>query len=188
MSIDKITSKILDAAANEKEKTLKEAEKRRDEILKEAKAKAKAIKKEMEDKGKEEKGQIIERRKSVAFIDSRKVLLNKKQEIIADCYDKAIDAIIAMDKAKYVELLVELGKASGIESGVLVFNKKEAKEIGKEIASALGKFTVSDECGDMRGGYIIQSGQVYVDNTIESLVKENESKLSSKVAEMLFPL
>lgn len=186
MSIEQITSKILDEATEVKKEALKEAKIQCDEILREAKGQAAEIVKDMEGKGQSEKQLIVERRKSVAYIDSRKVLLNKKQEVITQCFDEAVDKIIGMDKSAYTDLLVALGKASGLESGVLQFNKKEAKEFGPKVAKALGDFKVSDECGNMKGGYIIQSGQTYVDNTIESLVTENKTELSATVSEMLF--
>ena len=186
MSIEKITSKILDEAKEFEKATLAEATSSCDEILKDAKGRAQAIVKEMEEKGLVEKGLIVERRNSVAFIDSRKVVLNKKQEIITQCFDEAVDKIIGLDKAKYTDLLIALGKASGVTSGVLQFNEKEAKEYGSKVAAALGDFTVSAEYGNMKGGYIIQAGKTFVDNTIESLVSENKTQLSSTVSEMLF--
>lgn len=186
MSIDKITSKIMDEAAEVRKETLDEAKIRCDEILKEAKKQANKIRKDMDKKGHVEKDLIVERRNSVAFIDSRKVVLTKKQELITKCFDEAVDAIIGMDKKEYLNLLIALGKASGITSGTLKFNKKEAKEIGEKIAKELGDFTISAECGDMKGGYIIQSGKTYVDNTIESLVQEYKMQLSSAVSDLLF--
>lgn len=188
MSIEKITSKILDEAKEVEKETLSEAKSRCDEILKEAKAQAKVIQKEMESKGATEKKLIVERRNSVAFIDSRKVVLNKKQELITQCFDEAVDKIIGLDKAAYTDLLIALGKASGVTSGVLQFNEKEAKEYGSKVAKALGDFTVSKEYGNMKGGYVIQCGKTFVDNTIESLVSENKTQLSSTVSEMLFAL
>lgn len=186
MSIEKITSKILDEAREIERATLDEAKSSCDEILKDAKARAEEIIKEMESKGLAEKDLIVERRNSVAFIDSRKVVLNKKQELITQCFEEAVDKIIGLDKSAYIDLLIALGKASGVTSGVLQFNEKEAKEFGSKVAKALGDFTVSEECGNMKGGYIIQSGKTFVDNTIESLVAENRTQLASTVSEMLF--
>ena len=186
MSIDKITSKILDEAKGVEKETLAEAKSSCDEIIKDAKKRADKIVKAMEEKGVAEKALIVERRKSVAFIDSRKVILNKKQELITQCFDEAVDKIVGMDKGAYTDLLISLGKSSGVTSGVLQFNEKESKELGSKIAKELGDFTVSKECGNMKGGYIIHSGNTFVDNTIESLVSENKTQLSLTVSEMLF--
>ena len=188
MSIEKITSKILDEAREVEKATLDEAKSSCDEILKDAKKRAKAIVDEMEKKGIAEKALIVERRNSVAFIDSRKVVLNKKQELITQCFEEAVDKIIGLDRATYLNLLIALGKASGVTSGVLQFNEKEAKEFGSKIAKALGDFTVSEEYGNMKGGYIMQAGNTFVDNTIESLVSENKTQLSAKVSEILFAM
>ena len=114
MSIEKITSKILSEASELKEKTLSEARKESDAVLAEAEKKAQEMIEDSKKRGLEEKEKIISRRKSVADIDCRKVFLAKKQEIIGQCFDKAVDEIISMDEADYIGLLTALGTGSGM--------------------------------------------------------------------------
>ena len=190
MSLEKITSKILDEASSIKEGILSEAKANSDAILSEAKKKVEEVAASMEKKGLEEKDLIVKRRQSVALIDSKKVALAKKQEIISDCFDKAVSKIIAMDQTKYVDMLVNLGKASGINEGSLTFNASEKTSIGAKVVDALnangGKFTLSDEAGTMKGGYILKCNNTFVDNTIEALVNEHKTELAGEVSQMLF--
>ena len=127
MSIEKITSKIISEASELKEKTLSEARLQSDAVLAEAQKKAQEMVEESKKRGLEEKEKIISRRKSVADIDCRKVFLAKKQELIGQCFDKAVDEIISMDEADYTDLLTALGKNSGLTAGQLIFNEKESK-------------------------------------------------------------
>ena len=191
MSIEKITSKIMGEAEDARTQVLTEAEAQRDAILREAEEKGKTLVHDEQARGEAEKEKIISRRKSVADIDCRKVILQKKQELISECFEKAVDAIITVDEEEYLQLLVALGKKTGLKKGLLIFNKKEKETIGEKVTAALneavgGTFTVAEETRDIRGGYLLQSGKVYINNTIEALVEESRDELSIEVASMLF--
>ena len=117
MSIEKITSKILGDAETERDIMLADARAQSDAVLAEAEKHAAMLLADAEQRGEIEKQKIITRRKSVADIDCRKVLLAKKQEMIEACFARAIDEITAMPEAAYIDLLVNLGKASGTKKG-----------------------------------------------------------------------
>ena len=193
MSIEKITSKIISEASELKEKTLSEARAQSDAVLAEAQKKAQEMVEESKKRGLEEKEKIISRRKSVADIDCRKVFLAKKQELIGQCFDKAVDEIISMDEADYTDLLTALGKSSGLTAGQLIFNEKERAAIGQKVVDGLnaaipgGSFALSEETRKLRGGYMLMCGQTFINNTIEALVEEARPELVAEVAKMMFP-
>ena len=193
MSIEKITSKIISEASELKEKTLSEARVQSDAVLAEAQKKAQEMVEESKKRGLEEKEKIISRRKSVADIDCRKVFLAKKQELIGQCFDKAVDEIITMNEEDYTELLTALGKSSGMKAGQLIFNEKERAAIGQKVVDALnaavegGSFALSEETRKLRGGYMLMCGQTFINNTIEALVEEARPELVAEVAKMMFP-
>ena len=193
MSIEKITSKIISEASELKEKTLNEARLQSDAVLAEAQKKAQEMVEESKKRGLEEKEKIISRRKSVADIDCRKVFLAKKQELIGQCFDKAVDEIITMNEEDYTELLTALGKSSGMKAGQLIFNEKERAAIGQKVVDGLnaaipgGSFALSEETRKLRGGYMLMCGQTFINNTIEALVEEARPELVAEVAKMMFP-
>ena len=193
MSIEKITSKIISESSELKEKTLSEARAQSDAVLAEARKKAEDMVEDSRKRGVEEKEKIISRRKSVADIDCRKVFLAKKQELIGQCFDRAVDDIIAMDKDRYTELLTALGTNSGMTGGQLIFNENERAAIGQKVVDALnsriegGSFSLSEETRPLRGGYMLMCGQTFINNTIEALVEEARPELTAEVAKMMFP-
>ena len=137
MSIDKITSKILsDAEASAKEVT-DEAKAASDAILEEAKKKADELTKNAVEKGATEKEKLITRRRAVADIDGRKIILDQKQQLIAECFDKAVGKITSMDKEKYVDFLAGIVKKTGVSEGELIMNPKESAEIGPALVARL---------------------------------------------------
>lgn len=192
MSIELITSKIIGEAEQSREAVLAEAREKSDAIRAEAKVKADQYIRDEEIRGQQEKEKIISRRKSVADIDCRKVILEKKQALIHSCFEKVIEQIIAMDEAAYLELLVNLGKSTGLKEGQLIFNKKEKETIGAKVAAMLsqqvdgGNFSLAEETRNVRGGYMLQTGKVYINNTVEALVEEKRDELSGEIAAMLF--
>ena len=193
MSIEKITSKILGDAETERDLLLADARAQSDAVLAEAEKHAAMLLADAEQRGEIEKQKIITRRKSVADIDCRKVLLAKKQEMIEACFARAIDEITALPEAAYIDLLVNLGKASGTKTGELIFNDREKQSIAEKVCGALneaisgGSFAVSEKTGSMRGGYLLTADRTTINNTVEALVAEAKTALTAEVAKQLFP-
>jgi V/A-type H+-transporting ATPase subunit E len=179
-------------AEAESKQTLADAEKKRDAILADARERALQLSKSEEARGLVEKEKMISRRKSVADIDCRKVILDQKQKLISQCFDEAVNAIVSMDEDRYLGLMIAMGKATGQKGGALIFNQKDQQTIGPRVAAALNEsqekamFFVSEETRNMKGGYLLQVDKIYINNTIEALVEEQKDRLSFEVAKMLF--
>ncbi|OLR56531.1 hypothetical protein BHK98_10920 [Hornefia porci] len=192
MGIEKITSKIMSEAETVAGSILSEADSGSDAIIAEAREKAEAVVSEARERGAADKVRTVNRREAVAAIDGRKLILARKQEMIAGCFDGAIGQLASMDKEKYVEFLAGIVKSTGSAGGELVFNEKDAAEIGPLLAEKLnretegGAFSVSDETESIRGGVLLKNGQVYVSGSIESLVDEVKGELTAEVAKVLF--
>ena len=131
----------------------------------------------------EERERIISRRKSVADIDGKKIVLAKKQ----------VEHIVSMDEDQYVEFLAAAGKNTGFSQGSLIFNEKEKTSIGRRVVEALNKavpdgdFHLAEETRKIKGGYMLQKGQVYINNSVEAMVEDRRRELTSEVAAILFP-
>ncbi len=205
MGIEKITDRITGEAKAAYDETVEKARSEASSILAEAKEKADKILNEALAQGETEKENIIKYRKSVADIDAGKIILKKKQEILADCFDKATEALASMDEYEYIELLVTLGASADMYGGSLLFNADERDRIGQKVCDGLNaavaqkrrdkygdeiqyaeRFTVAENAGDMKGGYIITYRSTFADCTIESLVKVHKPQLAGEAAKILF--
>lgn len=193
MSIEKITSAIIDEAQTECEQIMNAARTKGNGTIN-------ALKKRIVEEtevavrdAEEESKRIVSRRKSVADIDSKKIILAKKQELINRCFDEAVEYIVSIEEEKYIKFLTEAGKNSGLSQGALIFNKNERDKIGAKVVDALnkavpeGKFTLSEETRNLRGGYMLQNGQVYINNSVEAMADEKRRELTGDVASILFP-
>ncbi len=192
MSIEKITSKILGEAEEDKKVVLADAQREASAIVEAAKYEADDFLAAEEARGLDIKEKTISRRKSVADIDCRKLVLQKKQELIDACFAKAVDALASMEEDAYVEFLVGLGKQTGESKGQLIFNTRDKEAVGEKVCQKLNdsvdgaNFVLADETRNIKGGFIMQVEKVYINNTVEALVAENKDAMNSEVAAMLF--
>ena len=187
MSIEKITSKIVGDAEEKKKAVLAEAGAKADEILAAAKKEADDFVASETARGQKMKETLIERHGSVAAIDCRKLVLAQKQELLEDCFAQAAAALSQLPEEEYVDFLVGLGKASGEAGGALIFNERDKAAVGQKVCEKLGgTFTVAEETRAIAGGFFLQAGKVFINNTVEALVAEYKEAMSSEVAGKLF--
>ena len=192
MSIEKITSKIVSDAESVAQVTLDEANAECDAILARAAERAEQILKEAQEQGQDEKEKLISRRKAVADIDGRKIILEEKQKLIAECFDRAIERITSMGKEEYIAFLAGLVKKTGERSGELILNERDAASVGPDLVDVLSKelvdskITLSKETKNIRGGFLLKKGSIYINGTVEALVEEAKEDLVGDVAAQLF--
>lgn len=192
MSIENIISKIIHDAQTEADATLSAARKEAAEIVADAEKKAAALKADAEQRGREEKEKLTARRKSVADIDGRKILLEKKQQKLDACFAQAVEKVIGMEREAYLGFLVKVIKDTGVSGGELIFNEAEAEQTGPALLEKLrhelpeSRFSLSEERRSIGGGFILKEGAVFINGTIEALVAEAREDLLPSVAALLF--
>ena len=193
MSIEKITSAIIDEAQAECEQILNAAETKNRGVIAQLEKRIKIETDVAVREAGEERERIISRRKSVADIDGKKIVLAKKQQLIDGCFEEAVEHIVSMDEDQYVEFLAAAGKNTGFSQGSLIFNEKEKTSIGRRVVEALNKavpdgdFHLAEKTRKIKGGYMLQKGQVYINNSVEAMVEDRRRELTSEVAAILFP-
>lgn len=197
MSVEKITSKILEDAKFQADSILTDAKLRADGIIKDAQDRAEGLLEEYKARGEEERNKLIERKKSVAEIDGRKLTLQVKQDMIGKAFELAADKIANMDKEKYIDFLCESINASGISGGEIVMNENQRNELGEELVEAVNEriksetdggnsFVLSEETRPIIGGFMIKKGDIYFNGSLENLLQEERDKIISSVVEKLF--
>lgn len=135
-----------------------------------------------------------ERLSGTADMEARKHLLAFKQSLVSEAFREAVRQLAALPKPEYVSFLANLAaKAAVYGTEELVFNARDAKEIGRDVAKAAnallgakGHLTVSEETREMPGGVIVRQGDIETNCAIDTLVNMQRSELASQVAEVLF--
>lgn len=183
---DAEAKKILDAAA-------KQAEEIRAASFKEALSEYERL---ME-AGNAECEDILSGSRRIAEMEAKKSVLSVKQEMISAAFDAAREEIVNMPRDKYTQFLARMAAeaaASGMEE--IVLNARDKVEVGKAVCKAAnellsakgtpGKLTVSEDTADISGGVIVRFGGIETNCSIDALIRQRRSGLSTEVAAALF--
>lgn len=183
---DAEAKKILDAAA-------KQAEEIRAASFKEALSEYEKLMQT----GNAECEDILSGSRRIAEMEAKKSVLSVKQEMISAAFDAAREEIVNMPRDKYTQFLARMAAeaaASGMEE--IVLNARDKAEVGKAVCKAAnellsakgtpGKLTVSEDTADISGGVIVRFGGIETNCSIDALIRQRRSGLSTEVAAALF--
>lgn len=183
---DAEAKKIIDAAS-------KQAEEKRAESFKAALSEYEKLMQA----GNAECEDILSGSRRIAEMEAKKSVLSVKQEMISAAFDAAREEIVNMPRDKYTQLLARMAAeaaASGMEE--IVLNARDKAEVGKAVCKAAnellsakgtpGKLTVSEDTADISGGVIVRFGGIETNCSIDALIRQRRSGLSTEVAAALF--
>ena len=192
MSIDNITSSIINSAENAADSSLANAEKTKLEILNNAKSEAEAIINIEAERVQKDAEDLKSRKVSAAQLQKRKMLLSAKQEAIKKSFSTAIDKLKAMPEEQYLSFLAtEIVKIPNCE-GTIFLNAKDRENIGEELVKAVNeklnkeKVVLSNETVVASGGFVLKKGNVSINSTFETIIDSMRDELTSEIANALF--
>ena len=183
---DAEAKKIIDAAS-------KQAEEKRAESFKAALSEYEKLMQA----GNAECEDILSGSRRIAEMEAKKSVLSVKQEMISAAFDAAREEIVNMPRDKYTQFLARMAAeaaASGMEE--IVLNARDKDEVGKSVCKAAnellsakgtpGKLTVSEDTADISGGVIVRFGGIETNCSIDALIRQRRSGLSTEVAAAMF--
>lgn len=183
---DAEAKKIIDAAS-------KQAEEKRAESFKAALSEYEKLMQA----GNAECEDILSGSRRIAEMEAKKSVLSVKQEMISAAFDAAREEIVNMPRDKYTQFLARMATeaaASGMEE--IVLNARDKAEVGKSVCKAAnellsakgtpGKLTVSEDTADISGGVIVRFGGIETNCSIDALIRQRRSGLSTEVAAAMF--
>lgn len=183
---DAEAKKIIDAAS-------KQAEEKRAESFKAALSEYEKLMQA----GNAECEDILSGSRRIAEMEAKKSVLSVKQEMISAAFDAAREEIVNMPRDKYTQFLARMAAEAavgGMEE--IVLNARDKDEVGKSVCKAAnellsakgtpGKLTVSEDTADISGGVIVRFGGIETNCSIDALIRQRRSGLSTEVAAALF--
>lgn len=184
-------SDILDKIKDETDSKLKELNEEYEAKLaaleadfKEKKEKAKA---EMDEQVAVNSKKILNKMETVAKMEAKNKLLKEKRELLDAIFADALNALAG--SGKYQDMLTALLKHSQIKGDdVKVVPAKGKEDATKAALSASGKsYQMADKSADIKGGFILQSEKIEIDNSFESILhKQLRGDLELEIAKTLF--
>ena len=184
-----IINKILSDADKKAEDNIHEAEKYSLELKENAEIWAKAYFDEQSEIIKKDCEEIVKRRKIVANLEVRKIILNAKQNAIEEAFNAAYESLCKMSKEKYLEFVCKLIKDCAEDGDVIVLSKDgvlTAKDFEDKDFYTSHKLSVQKERGEFIGGVKLIGAYSDKDLTFKSVIEAEKDEFSFKVAEKLF--
>lgn len=193
-SVNNITSKILRDAEERKDNILDSAEEEKNNILSKKIAKANGLEKEIIQKAEVEAKSRKERIISSASLKVRNNKLSAKQEVIKEVFKSSIDVLSSITGDDFLRFIkhsiLSLGK---IGEQNLILNKEGMELVDLtfiyDLNQALGdkgNIKLSPNIGNFKGGFILESNGIEINNTYEALVSSLRDELEFEVANVLF--
>ncbi len=189
MAENAIIEKILDDARKAKQSYIYEANSKKSEIEGDYIAYEKAVTEKTNKTTAVECENILVRKNTVATLDTRKIILQAKQEVIDNAFVVAKEKILK-DTASYQKFMsAEIAKYFENGDELIIGKKDTALDASfiKALAASTGKkIVVSKEVGNFVGGVIIKSAGYDKNLCIDTILKTKREEIEAQVSEILF--
>lgn len=188
MPLEKIIERIDEEFSLEVDKIRKETQGRVSEILKEAKGKAASIKEEILKRASFEAKRRREHILTMANLEARRTVLEEKEHLIEEAYQKALAKLKRLGKKPYQELIKKmLLKVAKSGPGEVIISKEDRKRIIPAFIKNINKdLKISKEDRRISGGFILKREKIEVNNSFESLFRSKREELELRLVKILF--
>ena len=129
---------------------------------------------------------------SAAEMETRKLTLSAKQEVLAETYDRALEILCSMPREEYLSLVVRLQRAAGGKGDEkIALSAKDRDEMGETLVERANKelnahYTLAGEAADIRAGLVLVSIDCDVNCSFETLLALSREKTERGAAKLLF--
>lgn len=194
---EKIIAHIRADGDAQAKKIIDEASKQAEELRAESFKAALAEYEKLMQAGNAECEDILSGSRRIAEMEAKKSVLSVKQEMVASAFDAARSEIVNMPRDKYTQFLARMAAdAASTGEEEILLNESDRKELGKAVCKAAnellsakgvpGRLILSEDTADICGGVIIRCGGIETNCSIDALIRQCRSGLSTEVAAVLF--
>lgn len=192
--IEKILNEIETEGLSAAAAIRKEGDEKKRELLDAARKEAEARCEELRAQSEAESRALLERGASGADLLSRRMLLEAKQEILLQLFNKAKESIYSMEAAEYFDLLKRIISSRALpKKGEIILSQKDKERLPAEFEKELNallprsrKLTISEETREFRGGCVLLYGGVEENCSIEALFEAGKEEIIDHMQPILF--
>ena len=135
--IEKITAKILQDCEDQVRQLQEETEAKVRTLEEAARTQADRESADILARGRRAADERLERLKSAAQMERRKLELAAKQEVLGEAFDLALEKLCSLPDEEYIALLTRLVlEASSTGKEQLIFSAKDRARVGKQVVVA----------------------------------------------------
>ncbi|KAK2302130.1 ATP synthase subunit E [Clostridioides difficile] len=122
---------------------------------------------------------------SGAYMEAKKQILSKKQEILEEVILEAKNKLLNLKDNEYEEIILNMiEKSNCTDDSEIVLSKKDKKTL-KDVLSKKG-IKGSDETRDITGGFIVKKGDIEYNYSFEAIIAVEHEYIEQIAAEILF--
>lgn len=194
--LDKILKHIEDDASAAAGAILAKAKSEADKMIADAKAEGEQRCAEIRKQSELDVKAHMNRVKSTANLQEKKIILEVKQQIINDIIVSAKDYFLTLSDEDYFRNIVLMVKKYALaEAGQILFSKKDYNRLPEQFEDILNAsltdtvgaaLTISKETKDIDGGFILIYGDVEENCSFDALFFAAKENLQDKVRALLF--
>ncbi|MFH1284841.1 MAG: V-type ATP synthase subunit E [Candidatus Peregrinibacteria bacterium] len=187
MALVDILERINHETAKQIAQLEKSFEEKKRHLEEDNKTRQKTIDEKMHDKIEENSKKILEKAESLAERERKNRLLAAKRQAIDETLALVVEKLSKADD--YEDIITKMLKASDLEEeNTVVVSAKGKEEATKTAIKKSGKaYFLSDKSSDLKGGFILKTDRVEVDNSFETIINEQlRSDLEIKLHKTLF--
>ncbi len=192
MAVEDILKKIEADAEDEARGILERARSEADAITAEARERVGAQRKKLEaasrQRADEERNRVI----TLARLEARREVLAEKQRLIDRVFERTRERILEMGRDDYQRLMetffsrvAEPGRCEVIvDPDETRMDQAFLDRVSKSVEGCA--LTLSEERRPMGGGFVLRSGRVETNCTLDTILRDARERLETDVAETLF--
>lgn len=192
--VDKIIEDIRREADDANAKVLKDASAQTSAALEAAKKRGDEEASRIHEAGARRCEDIKARAASASQLKRRQMILKKKQELIAETEDKALEAILSMPADEYFDAAVRMAvKNAQTGEGIISFGKKDLDRLPADFESRLsaalpaGKtLKLSKEPAEIGGGFVLGYGGIEENCTFRAVMDAQKEEVQDLICKTLF--
>jgi len=130
---------------------------------------------------------VLDGSRTRALIDGRKAALKRKRVLIDSVFDRAYEALCALNPQRRSELCASLLRAE-TESGETIIPAAADRAVIEKILSDMNRsdLTLSDENAPIDGGFLLVGKSYEKDCSFHAILDELRDKEETAVAKLLF--
>lgn len=161
-------------------------------ILRDCQAQADAVTRDSAQRAETQAAEHLEHLNGSSQLACRQRVLAAKQQLIDEAFARAAQALAALPRAEYVDLLAALAAENGSDDEELLLSAHDRETVGAAVVDAANAkrpgtaFRLSDETRDTGGGLVLRRDRVELNCSFTEKLRQLRQEESSAVAKLLF--
>lgn len=190
--LDRIIEKIETDAESVSASAIADAEKKAGDIIAEAEAKGESDAREIVADAESTGEAMVKKAHSGGEHRKKKIILERKVEIIDNVISKAVKNFLCDEPNKYFDAMIRLAQKYALtEEQTLIFSDKDFErmpaDFEQRVNDAAGKGKISVRGGGgFEGGFLLVGKEVTQNCTVNALVSEAETEIRDELYKLLF--